>query len=192
MTDDTSTAPPGPPPAELDPERVFLGCVMVLPAGQARTLLSGMRATDFGQPVAALVAQLAIELLAAGIPASPVALLSHAETSGRVTALRDRSAEYFGTGSDQRYTRLAHWLLDTHAVTTWPGLGHHLKAAVLEAAWRRALTAYATRLRQAAEQSPADVLAELAADTTDADDLHDRYLTAQQYPGGFAGLEVAA
>lgn len=174
------TAQTGAP--ELDAERAFLACVLSVPHPAAARLLAGMRADDFATPIAQLVAQLAIELTARDVPPTPTAVLARAATTGRVPALRDRSAEHFGGGSDQRYTRLAHWLLDVYALPTWPGLGDYLKARVIEHAWRRAITEHAARLAQAAAHSPIDVLAALLDDTDRSTDLQRRHHTAAEAP----------
>lgn len=175
----TTPQPPAATP-ELDAERAFLSCVLAAPRPDAAQLLAGMRADDFTTPIARLVAQLAIELTADNVPPTPSAILAHAATTGRVPALRDRSAEYFGGGSDQRYTRLAHWLLEAFALPTWPGLGYYLKTSVIEHAWRRAITEHATRLTQAATHSPIDVLAALLDDTDRITDLQRRHHAADE------------
>lgn len=150
----------------LDPEQAFLGCVMALPTAPARRLLAGIRADDFGTALAPLVAQLAIEVVASGHPPAPVAVYTHAAHTGRAT-------------TEAELHRLGDYLQRAYLGDAWPGLGEWLKAAVLEAAWRRALTAHAARLAQAAAESPPEVLAALADDTARADELHARYLAAR-------------
>lgn len=171
----------------LDSEQAFLGCVLALPAAPARRVMAGMRADDFADPLAGLVAQLVIEVLAAGCPAAPAAVLARAEHTGRVPALHDLATGQRGQGED-RYTRLTHYLIDAYRADAWPGLGDYLKPAVLEHAWRRAIAEHATRLAQAAAQSPADVLADLADDTTRIEELRARYRAALDT----RHLEVAA
>lgn len=174
------TATPTIPAPGLDPERAFLGCVMALPAPHARRQLAGMRADDFGTALAPLVAQLVIEIVADGHPAHPVAVYTHAAHTGRAV-------------SETELHRLGDYLQRAYLGDAWPGLAEWLKPAVLEAAWRRAMREYATRLAQAAAESPADVLAELVADTTRIEDLHTRYLAARHGFGeGPTRLEVAA
>jgi hypothetical protein len=150
--------------AILDPERQFLGCLMQLPLAPARRLLAGMRADDLADPSAALVLQLAIELLADDQPPAPVALYTHALATGRAVG-------------EHRRSLLSGWIIDTYRAATAPVIADHLKTVVLHAAWRRAVAAHARRVLQAVVQSPTEVLRDLADDTTTADELWDR-LTA--------------
>lgn len=178
MTTDTKpTAEPFTLPADTDLERGFLGCVLTAPHPVARRLLAGMRADDFAAPMAQLVAQLAIELVAEDHPPAPTAILARAATTGRVPALRDPAGDPNRPrdGGEQRYHQLALWLLETYRQPSWPGLGHYLKTSVIETAWRRAITEHATRLIQAAATSPADVLADLADDCDRITDLATRH-----------------
>jgi hypothetical protein len=157
--------------AVTDPERQFVGCLLWLPLDAARRVLAGMRADDLADPMAAHVLQLVIEVVAAGQPPAPVAVFAHAVATGRAPGETPRA-------------RLGHWLAEVYGATQVPPLAGHLKAVVLEAAWRRALTEYAYRLLQAAETSPTEVLAELADDTTTADELWSRYRAATRQDGG--------
>lgn len=175
----TTTAPPFTPPADIDLERGLLACVLHSPHPAARRLLAGMRADDFAAPMAQLVAQLVIELLARNVPPTPTAVLAHAETTGRVPALHDLTKpDRPRDGGAQRHTQLALWLIDTYSLPAWPGLGHDLKIAVLERAWRRAITDHAARLTQAAAHSPTDVLAAVYDDTGHIVDLQQRHHSA--------------
>lgn len=160
MADTTLTAD-----AALDAERGYLGCVLNLPLPAARRLLAEMRADDFGSPLAELVAQLVIEIVAAGHPPAPVAVYTHAAHTGRAT-------------TEAELQRLTGWLIDTYQLPTWPGLGNYLKAAVLEAAWRRAVREHAHRLLQATDHSPTEVVRELADDTDRIAELWTRYQQA--------------
>lgn len=152
-------------PALTDPERQFVGCLMWLPLTPARRVLAGMRADDLADPMAAHVLQLAIELVAAGQPPAPVALFAHAVATGQAPGEHRRAV--FGK-----------WLADTYGAISAPALADHLKTVVLERAWRRAVTAHARRLLRAAEESPTEVLAELADDTATPDELWTRYQRA--------------
>lgn len=158
MATDTTTH------ALTDPCRQFLGALMLLPAPAARAALAGMRADDFGHGMAAHVAQLAIETVAAGHAPAPVTLYTHAITTGQAT------------GEHRRHW-LSGWLIDTFRDAPPAALAPHLKTVVLEAAWRAAVATHARRLAQAAHDAPADVLRELTDDTT-ADELWTRYQAA--------------
>ncbi|WP_329054059.1 hypothetical protein OG738_13500 [Amycolatopsis sp. NBC_01488] len=158
MATDTATD------ALTDPRRQFLGALMQLSAPAARVALAGMRADDFGHGMAAHVAQLAIETVAAGHAPAPVALYAHAVTTGQAP------------GEHRRHW-LTGWLIDTYRDAPPAALGPHLKAVVLEAAWRAAVATHARRLAQAAEDAPAEVLRELTDDTT-VDELWTRYQAA--------------
>jgi hypothetical protein len=159
-----------------DPERGFLGCLMQLSAPAARRVLTGMRATDMAGAITAPVLRLAIELAATDIAPAPVALYAHAITTGRVPGR-------------QRREWLSGWLIDTYRDAPPPALAHHLKTAVLEAAWRRSLLAYAQRVQGAAETADVEVLRELADDTAPVDELWQRYHAART---GHAGTSIAA
>lgn len=150
-----------------DTERQFVGTLLWLPLHQARPVLAAMRADDLASPMAAEVLQLAIELVAAGQAPAPVAVYSHAVITGRATG-------------ETRRGWLGKWLADTYTAcqATTPEHAWFLKAVVLEAAWRRAITDHARRLIHATDHSPTDVLAELADDTTRIDELWCRYHAA--------------
>lgn len=168
-------------PGLLDCERQFVGCLLCLPHHHTRTVLAGMRADDLADPHAALTLQLVIELAAAGHTATPATVFAHACTTGRAPG-------------EWRRTRLATWLADTHSAIHLPAPDHaaHLKTLVLENAWRRAVAAHAHRLLQAARTSPTELLAELADDTTDIDQLWHRYETARTTAVTPARFEEAA
>ncbi|WP_435118968.1 hypothetical protein [Amycolatopsis thermoflava] len=159
-----------------DPERQFLGCLMQLPARSARRVLAGMRADDFAGGMAAHVLQLTIEVVAAEQAPAPVTLYTHAIATGQAPGAKRREW-------------LSGWLIDTFRDAPTPELADHLKAVLLEAAWRRALLAHARRIEQAVAGSPTDVLRELADDTGAVDELWIRYQAATAAP---AHLEVAA
>ncbi|MFB9690063.1 hypothetical protein [Amycolatopsis plumensis] len=150
--------------ALTDPQRQFLGALMQLPATAARAALAGMRADDFGDGMAAHVAQLAIETVAAGHAPAPVALYAHAVATGQAP------------GEHRRHW-LTGWLIDTYRDAPPAALGPHLKGLVLEAAWRQAVLVHARRLAHAAQDCATDVLHELTDDTT-ADELWTRYQAA--------------
>lgn len=172
--------PTDPTPAPLEPETAFLGCLLQLPAAAARRLLAGMRAHDCGTPAASEVLQLVIELVTAGQDPHPVAVFTHARSTGRVLG-------------EQQITNLGDWLLDAHRNAPPPACADYLKTVVLEHAWRRALHAHATRILQATEHHDLPTLHELAEDTTHADELWTRYQTALTTPPATGGrLEVAA
>lgn len=168
-------------PALLDPERQFLGCLMQLPTTPARRVLAGMRPTDLINPTAAFVLHLAIRAVAEDQPPSPAVLFEHAHE------IADRP----------RTTRLHHvglWIADTYQDTPVAPEQHalYLKAAVLKAAWRRAIADHAKRLLQAVEESPTDRLRELTDDTGTIDDLWTRYQAASRPDSPSARLEVVA
>lgn len=162
----------------IDPERQFVGCLLWLPHLQARRVLAGMRADDLADPMTAHVLQLVIEVVAAGHAPAPVTVYSHAVATGQAPG-------------EHRRHRLARWLTDTYGATTAApaDLAYQLKTVVLEAAWRRALAEYATRLAHAADTASTDVLRELADDTERPDALWRRYQAACQPD---TRLEVAA
>lgn len=152
--------------ALTDPERGFLGCLMQLPAATARRLLAGMRADDMAGAITAPVLRLAIELAATGTAPAPVALYAHAITTGRAPG-------------QQRREWLSGWLIDTYRDAPPAALADHLKAAVLEAAWRRALLAHAVRIEQALDTTDPDALRELADEgLTSAEEVWRRYRAA--------------
>jgi hypothetical protein len=148
-----------------DTERHFLGCLMWLPLTPARRLLAGMCGDDVADPMAAFVLRLAIEVVATDAPPAPVALFTHAVSTGQVIG-------------EQRQAWLGGWLRETYGAVTLPILGERLKIAVLEAAWRRALTIHARRLTQAAEGSSADIARDISTDTAALDALWSRYRAA--------------
>ncbi|AIJ20652.1 hypothetical protein [Amycolatopsis methanolica] len=162
--------------ALTNPERQFLGCLMQLPARRARRLLAGMRAADFAGGMAAHVLQLAIEVVAADQTPAPVTLYTHALATGQAPG-------------EKRREWLSGWLVDTFRDAPMPELADHLKAVLLEAAWRRALLGHARRIEQAVAGSPTAVLRELADDTAAIDELWNRYQAALT---GRPSLEVAA
>ena len=149
----------------VDPERHFVGCLLCLQVGDSRRVLAGMRADDLAEPTSAHVLQLVIELVAADTPPAPVAVYSHAVATGRAP------------GEHQRH-QLSLWLAETYEAVQLPLLAGHLKAVVLEAAWRRTVAEHAERLLQAVADSPTDVLATLAEGSTAAEQLWARYQAA--------------
>lgn len=151
------------PLVTLDPERALIGCVLQLDLAPARALLAGMRPDDLTDPATSATLALVIRLLAEDVPPAP-AMVWHAAAHG---GIERHHLERFGP-----------WLVDTYRAAPPPTIGAHLKATVLEATWRRAHTAYATRLRQAATEAPADVLAEVYDDRAAIDRLAARYRAA--------------
>ncbi len=171
----------------LNPERQFLGCVMQVRHTAARRLLAGMRADDFGSPVAAHVLQLVIELTAAGHAPTPIAVMDHAREK---TICSPRS------GGANRLRSLGLWIVETYTngpILPPPYYGSWLKALVLKDAYRRAVREHAARLVQAVEDdSPTDVLRHRLDDTERLDDLWQRYRDAGGNDEPTARLEVAA
>jgi len=168
----------------IDPERQFLGCVMQLDAGPARRLLAGMQATDLGEPIAADVLQLAIELVAADRAPAPLALL---DGVWETTDTRP------WTGGPRRLQTIGSWIADTyhHAPLAPAASGTWLKAVVLKATWRRAIRAHGLRLVQAVDEEWATTTVfEVADDTARVDDLWCRYRAACEHSG--SGREAAA
>ncbi|MTD58757.1 hypothetical protein [Amycolatopsis pithecellobii] len=149
-----------------DPERAFLGCLLQLPATAARRVLAGMRADDLASAAAAPVLQLVIELVAAGTDPAPVAVYAHAVATGRAAG-------------QARREWLSGWIIDAYRDAPPPALTNHLKAVVLEAAWRRALFAHARRIEQSLDTTDPAVLRELADDgMAAAAELWSRYQSA--------------
>ncbi|WP_199199163.1 hypothetical protein [Amycolatopsis sp. CA-128772] len=171
----------------LDPERQFLGCVMQVRLTAARRLLTGMRADDFGSPIAARVLQLIIELTGAGHAPTPMAVMDHA---------RERTATEPRSGGAHRLHSLGLWIVETYTdgpILPLPYYGAWLKAVVLKNAYRRAVREHAARLVQAVEDdSPTDVLRHQLDDTERLDDLWRRYREAGGDDEPTARLEVAA
>ncbi|PRX45652.1 hypothetical protein B0I33_109316 [Prauserella shujinwangii] len=166
-----------PTPVITDPERQFVGCLLWLRLDPARRVLAGMRADDLADPMCAQVLQLVIEVVAAGHAPCPTTVFAHATATGRAPG--------------EERARLGMWLADTYGHTVQvPDLAFHLKAVVLEAAWRRAIAEYATRLLHAAETSPTEVLHALTDDHDSADELWQRYRAALIH--ATTSLEVAA
>ncbi|TCP38761.1 hypothetical protein EV191_1393 [Tamaricihabitans halophyticus] len=163
-----------------DAERGWLACVLHSPLPGARRLLAGMRATDCRAPIAQLVTQLAIELVADNQPPAPAAILAHAQTTGRIPALPDPGQPSRRDGAEHRHTQLTLWLANTIELPIWHGLGETLRTHVLELAWRRAIHEHATQLAHAATHSPTDILAQLCDQPTNITDLHHRWHTTQQ------------
>src|SRR5699024_8496372 len=110
-------------PAVTDPERQFVGCLLSLPLSEVRPVLAGMQADDLASPTCGYVLQLVIELAADGTPPAPVAVYSHAISTGRAGGEHDRH-------------RLSLWLAETYQTAQVPLLASYLKTVVLEAAWR--------------------------------------------------------
>ncbi len=167
-------------PITTDTERQFVGTLLWLPQHQARAVLAGMRADDLASAMPAEVLQLVIELVAAGHDPAPVAVFSHAVITGRAPGEARRG--WLGT-----------WLAETYGAcqASTPAHARFLKAVVLETAWRRAVAEHATRLAQAVEHSPTELLRELADDTSRIDALWARYRAALS-ENGTDHLEVAA
>ncbi|HKS48777.1 MAG TPA: hypothetical protein VJT49_27445 [Amycolatopsis sp.] len=165
----------------LNTERQFLGCLMRLPTDPARRVLAGMRPTDLANPTAAFVLHLAIRALADNVPPAPAVLFEHAHE----IAERPRTA---------RLQQVGLWIVDTYQQAPLAPEQHtlYLKAAVLKAAWRRAVAEHAQRLLQAAAESSTDELRELTDDTSTADELWSRYQAARNHNSVSARLEVAA
>jgi hypothetical protein len=157
----------------IDPERQFLGCVMQLDAGTARRLLAGMQATDLGEPIAADVLQLAIELVAADRAPAPLALLD---------GVWETTDTQPWTGGARRLQTIGSWIADTYHQAPPAVSGTWLKTVVLKAAWRRAVRAHGLRLVQAVEEEWATTTVfEVADDTTRVDDLWSRYRVACEH-----------
>jgi hypothetical protein len=152
------------PLVTLDPERALIGCVLQLDTTPARGLLAGMRPDDLADPATSTTLAIVIRLLADDMPPAP-AMVWHAAAHG---GIERHHLERFGP-----------WLVDTYRAAPPPTVGPHLKATVLEAAWRRAITAHATRLRQAATEAPVDVLAEVDDDRATVDRLAAHYRAAR-------------
>jgi hypothetical protein len=154
--------------AVMDPERQFLGCILSLPARPAALLLDGLGPDDFTDPLAALVAELAIQITAAGRAADPLAVY-------------DAAADHLPAGPRQgraeRLRRLSTWLADTYAATVLPDTGHAawLKGLLCKATWRRAVTAHATRVLQAAEHCTTSEVHRISTSTFYLEVLWARY-----------------
>ncbi|HZD14966.1 MAG TPA: hypothetical protein VE196_07530, partial [Pseudonocardiaceae bacterium] len=125
-------------------------------------------------PMCAWVYTLAAAVLATGRPAGPVAVFDHAREH------LDTTARTVHTGGAERLARLGVWLLDTYRDTphTSPEHAEWLKTVVLKQAWRRAVTAHATRVLQAAEQCSTTELRRIHTDTAHTEHLWHRYHTA--------------
>jgi hypothetical protein len=164
------------PLVTLDPERAFLGCVLQLDLNPARALLAGMRPDDLADPATATTLAIAIRLLGEDAPPSPAMVWHHAAHGG----IDRHQLEGFGP-----------WLVDTYRAAPPPAVGPHLKATVLEAAWRRAISGQAARLRQAATEAPVDVLAEVYDDRATVDRLAARYRAALADTSTRTRLEAA-
>lgn len=164
-------------PAVIDPERQFLGCLMQLPTTPARHLLTGMRATDLADPIAADLLQLAIELVVADRAPTPLALFD---------GLCETTDTQSCAGGSRRLQIAGAWITDTyqHAPTLPTVTGGWLKTIVLKAAWRRAVHTHGLRLVQAVnDQWSTTALYDATDDTTQVDDLWTRYLTACDQAG---------
>ncbi|WP_051899198.1 hypothetical protein [Sciscionella sediminilitoris] len=146
----------------LDPARAFLGAVLCLDHGPAREVFTGMRPDDFTDPKCAATAGLIIGLLADDQPPQPALVWAAAEHN-----LNPHQLERFGD-----------WLIDTYRAAPLPATARHLKTIVLGHAWRAAIRDYATRLLQATDQSPDDVLAALYDDRDRITDYATRHTTA--------------
>lgn len=157
-------------PVILDPERQFLGCLMQLDANRARRLLTGMRAADLSEPIAAEVLQLAIELVAGDRAPAPLALLDSAWETADTRPW---------TGGPRRLQTIGSWIADTYQQAPPSISGTWLKTVVLKAAWRRAVRAHGLRLVQAVDEEWATTaLREVTDDTARVDDLWSRYRAA--------------
>ncbi|MFI5585213.1 hypothetical protein ACIA5G_09290 [Amycolatopsis sp. NPDC051758] len=171
----------------LDPERQFLGCVMQVRIAAARRLLAGMRADDFGSPVAAYVLQLVIELVAADQSPTPMAVIDHA---------REKTPAELRSGQANRLHHVGLWIVETYSdgpILPPAYYGTWLKALVVKDAYRRAVREHAVRLVQAIDSDSAtDVLRRRLDDTERLDDLWRRYCEAGGDDEPTTRLEVAA
>lgn len=164
MITHTATDTAGASPRPLDAETAFLGCLLRLPHADARAVLAGMEPGDCGNPAAAHTLALVIGVVAEGHDPHPTVVFAHAQTTGAVTG-------------EHATQRLAHWLIEAYETAPAPAAAEHLKTVVLEHAWRRTVAEHATRLAQAAQEAPVQVLADLA-DTTTPAEAYDRYRAA--------------
>lgn len=166
-------------PAPLQAEHAFLGCLLRLPQHPARRVLAGMRPDDCGDPAAATVLHLIIQVIAAGHAPQPVTVFTHARTTGQVSG-------------DYATRRLADWIIDAHRDAPAPAAADYLKAVVLEHAWRRALRTHARRVQLAAEADDVTAVHEFAEDTGTVEELWTRYQAALDTRPDGGRLGVAA
>ncbi|WP_284741806.1 hypothetical protein [Amycolatopsis sp. RTGN1] len=168
--------------ALLDPERQFLGCLLQLPASAACALLAGIDPDDLATPMSAFILELVIDVVASDRDPTPGLVLGHAVTTGRA-------------GGEQQHAWLGHELITLYQAAPVPLTGKHYKALILEAAWRRALRTYATRLQQAAESSAADILATIYAERSAVDAVYSRYRAAaepESWPAALSTLRTGS
>jgi replicative DNA helicase len=132
----------------LDPEAVFIGAVLHLPAADAQQALSLLHADDLADPRLAVIADSARQLAALGIPPDPAAVLAHARAQGTVA-------------SADAVRSLSLLLADLWAGCPVPASWRFYAVAVLEEALRRRCTELATRIGQAAERESFASLLEL-------------------------------
>ncbi|WP_018686352.1 DnaB-like helicase N-terminal domain-containing protein [Actinokineospora enzanensis] len=123
----------------LDPERIVLGTLMWATPDQARPHLSRLDPGDFTDPRGREALAVMSDLIDTRVPSlDPATLLTHAQRGGM---FRDTNTAHLLTG----------WVFDAHATAVPLVVVEFHIAALIETAYRRALTAHATRLRQIAD-----------------------------------------
>lgn len=141
-------------PAEVgcpEAEAAVLGCVLHLPAGQARALVDRLEVEDFADPRHRGVLAAARALLQRGEPADPVTVLGELRRCGlEASFAADRSAGVF--------------LVDLYAAAPAVASAGHYLRVVLEHGWRRRVLEAGVRLQQAAGQSAVEDLHQLVCD----------------------------
>lgn len=156
-------------PVVLDTGTEFVGCLLQSEPAQAAALLELVADEDLAAPLDQQALALIRPLVARGIAPNVAAVLAHARTTG--VAVGEHAQQ-----------RLTHHLLDAYQGSAGPTNGRYIAAAVIEQAYRRAGTEYATRVTQAADESALDVFEQVLADRERLRDLWRRHRLAEGTP----------
>ena len=137
------------PPA-LDPDRVFIGACLHLPAENVVALARLVEPDDLADAQLRVVYGIAADLARTGRRPDPPLVLSEAQDSGAVVGAH-------------RLQTLALLLLALNECVPVPASASHYAAAVLDNALRRRVVQMATRVRQSADESSTVDMLDLVA-----------------------------
>lgn len=135
--------------ATVDAGRATVGALLVLPIRECETLLEVVRDDDPDDPRLRVVLELVRELVAEGRQPDPVAVLAHAQGSGRV-----RRSEL---------TAVALLLTELVSIDACPlpAAAGWYAAGLVESSVRRRVSEAVVRLGEAADSSPVEGLVEV-------------------------------
>lgn len=136
-------------------ERALIGCLLALPANEARTVLDDLRAEDLTVPALRAVVAAMRQLAAAGVHPDPITTLGELRRTGADSSIPS------GQGAGP-------FLADLAAGAPHLGSHGHYQRVVLEHAWRRRVQQAGERIRTAAGATAlADLEQVVASETAD-------------------------